>query len=302
MDEINGETVRIAKEAARGRAWVAASIGPTGKMLSPMGDCSFDDLYAAFTQQILACQKAGADLISIETMTDIGEMRAALIAARSNSRLPVIAHMTFEPEGRSMMGTDPVTALIILEALQPLAMGANCSGGAQQLLPVIKQMGQWTDRFLSVEPNAGLPQLVDGKTVFPDSPEDMAEYALLLKAAGASNRRLLWNYSWHIQAMARALKYDPIQHRAKYWPWLPVASMSLSDEQPLAFIGERINPTAQKISSRQKMAKYIVVESSQTGGKRCSVLDVNMGVPGIDEAQAMQKAVQEIQSGDVPNH
>jgi 5-methyltetrahydrofolate--homocysteine methyltransferase len=84
------------------------------------------------------------------------------------------------------MGTDPLTALIVLEALQPLAIGANCSGGAQQLLPVIEQMGRWTNRFLSVEPNAGLPQLVDGKTVFPDSPEDMAEFALRLRAAGAN--------------------------------------------------------------------------------------------------------------------
>lgn len=157
VDEINGETVRIAKEAARGRAWVAASIGPTGKMLSPMGDCSFDDLYAAFTQQIMACEKAGADLISIETMTDIGEMRAALIAARSNSRLPVIAHMTFEPEGRSMMGTDPVTALIIMEALQPLAIGANCSG---ELSSCCRLLNRW----------------VSGRTVFyqlspmPDCP------------------------------------------------------------------------------------------------------------------------------------
>jgi len=126
-EEINAELVRIAREASRGRAWVAASIGPTGKLLRPMGDCTFDDLYAAFAQQIKACEKAGADLISIETMTDIGEMRAALIAARSESRLPVIAHMTFETGGRTMMGTDPLTALIIIEAFQPLAIGANCS-------------------------------------------------------------------------------------------------------------------------------------------------------------------------------
>ncbi len=308
VDEINGETVRIAKEAARGRAWVAASIGPTGKMLSPMGDCSFDDLYAAFTQQIMACEKAGADLISIETMTDIGEMRAALIAARSNSRLPVIAHMTFEPEGRSMMGTDPVTALIIMEALQPLAIGANCSGGAQQLLPVIKQMGQWTDRFLSVEPNAGLPQLVDGKTVFPDSPEDMAEYALLLRAAGANIiGGCCGTTPLHIQAMARALKgMTLIQRPAR--KVLALASRSqhviIGDEQPLAFIGERINPTARKkLAQDIKDGKMhmVVEEARQQVESGAPILDVNMGVPGIDEAQAMQKAIQEIQSAvDVP--
>lgn len=308
VDDINAETVRIAKEAARGRAWVAASIGPTGKMLSPMGDCGFDDLYAAFAQQIQACEKAGADLISIETMTDIGEMRAALIAARSESRLPVIAHMTFEPEGRSMMGTDPVTALIIMEALQPLAIGANCSGGAQQLLPVIEQMGKWTKRFLSVEPNAGLPQLINGETVFPDSPEDMAEYALRLRAAGANIiGGCCGTNPQHIQAMARVLKgMSPIERPAR--KIFALASRSqhiiIGDKQPLAFIGERINPTARKkLAQDIKDGKmHMVVEEARRQAEcGAPILDVNMGVPGIDEAQAMQKAVQEIQSAvDIP--
>ncbi|HQE22678.1 MAG TPA: homocysteine S-methyltransferase family protein [Syntrophomonadaceae bacterium] len=308
VDEINAETVRIAREASRGRAWVAASIGPTGKLLSPMGDCSFDDLYTAFAAQIKACEKAGADLISIETMTDIGEMRAALIAARYESRLPVIAHMTFEPEGRTMMGTDPLTALIILEALQPLAIGANCSGGAQQLLPVIEQMGQWTDRFLSVEPNAGLPQLINGQTIFPDSPEDMAEYALRLRAAGANIiGGCCGTTPAHIQAMARALRnMAPVSRPAK--KIFALASRSkhvlIGDNHPLAFIGERINPTARKkLAQDIKDGKMhmVVEEARQQVYSGAPILDVNMGVPGIDEAQAMQKAVQEIQSAvDIP--
>jgi len=308
VEEINAESVRIAKETARGRAWVAASIGPTGKLLTPMGDGSFDDLYRAFAQQVQACERAGADIISIETMTDLGEMRAALIAARTESRLPVIAHMTFEPEGRSMMGTDPVTALIVLEALQPLAIGANCSGGAQQLLPVIKQMGRWTNRFLSVEPNAGLPQLVDGKTVFPDSPEDMAEYALRLRTAGANIiGGCCGTNPFHIQAMARALRgMRPIERPAR--KVLALASRSqhviIGDDQPLAFIGERINPTARKKLAQdiKEGHMHIVVEEARRQvDSGAPILDVNMGVPGIDEARAMQKAVQEIQSAvDVP--
>lgn len=308
VEEINAEAVRIAREASRGRAWVAASIGPTGKLLRPMGDCDFDDLYAAFASQIRACEKAGADLISIETMTDIGEMRAALIAARYESRLPVIAHMTFEPEGRSMMGTDPLTALIIMEALQPLAIGANCSGGAQQLLPVIEQMGRWTDRYLSVEPNAGLPQLMDGQTVFPDSPEDMAEYALRLRAAGANLiGGCCGTGPHHIQAMARVLKgMKPVERPAK--KLFALASRSkhvvIGTDQPLAFIGERINPTARKKLAQDikdgKM-QMVVEEARQQVNSGAPILDVNMGVPGIDEAQAMQKAVQEIQNAvDIP--
>lgn len=308
VEEINAETVRIAKEASRGRVWVAASIGPTGKLLCPMGDCSFDDLYAAFADQIRACEKAGADLISIETMTDIGEMRAALIAARSVSRLPVIAHMTFEPGGRTMMGTDPLTALIIIEAFQPLAIGANCSGGAQQLLPVIEQMGQWTDRFLSVEPNAGLPQLINGQTIFPDSPEDMAESALRLRGAGANIIGGCCGTSpAHIQAMARVLKnMAPVSRPAK--KVFALASRSrhvlIGDNQPLAFIGERINPTARKKLAqdiKDGRMHLVVEEARQQVNSGAPILDVNMGVPGIDEAQAMQKAVLEIQSAvDVP--
>lgn len=174
--EINAETVRIAKKTAGNKALVAASIGPTGKLLKPMGEMVFDDLYQAFQEQVIACEKAGADLISIETMIDIGEMRIALIAARDNTRLPVIAHMTFE-NGRTMTGTDPFTAALILEALRPLAIGANCSGGARELIPVIEMMSRATGTYISVEPNAGLPKLVNGETVFPDSPEEMAEYA-----------------------------------------------------------------------------------------------------------------------------
>jgi Methionine synthase I (cobalamin-dependent), methyltransferase domain len=130
VEEINGEAVRIARRAAAGKALVAASIGPTGRLLFPMGEVRFDDLFDVFAEQVKACERAGADLISIETMTDIGEMRAALIAARETTRLPVVCHLTFENSGRTMTGTDPLSALIILEAFQPLAIGANCSGGA----------------------------------------------------------------------------------------------------------------------------------------------------------------------------
>lgn len=308
VEEINAEAVRIARESSRQRAWVAASIGPTGKLLQPMGEASFDDLYEAFTQQIMACERAGADLISIETMTDLGEMRAALIAARTNSRLPVLAHMTFEPGGRSMMGTDPLTALIVLEALNPLAIGANCSGGALQLLPVIQQMGRCTDRFLSVEPNAGLPRLVNGVTVFPDSPEDMAEYALRLREAGASIiGGCCGTTPQHIQAMARILKglAPTVRNPGKLYAF---ASRSrhilLGHDYPLAFIGERINPTARKKLAqdiKEGRMQMVVEEARKQAENGAPILDVNMGVPGIDEAESMKKAVLEIQAAvDIP--
>ncbi len=306
--EINGELVAIARRAAGQNGLVAASIGPTGKLLRPMGNVEFDDLYEAFKEQVMACAHAGADLISIETMTDIGEMRAALIAARENTRLPIIAHMSFEEGGRTMTGTDPLTAAIILEALQPLAIGANCSGGARELLPVIQHLARFGSCFLSVEPNAGLPRLIDGQTVFPDTPEEMAEYALRLKEAGANIiGGCCGTTPAHIQAMARALRGMKPSSR-KFIFHTALASRSshvlLGDRQPLAFIGERINPTARKKLAqdiKDGQMQVVVDEARKQKESGAPVLDVNMGVPGIDEVQAMQKAVTMIQAAlDIP--
>ena len=308
VQEINGEAVRIARQAAREKALVAASIGPTGKLLHPIGDTDFDYLYQVFGEQAAACEKAGAHLISIETMTDIGEMRAALIAARQHTRLPIIAHMTLENGGRTMMGTDPLTALIILEALQPLAIGANCSGGARELLPVIEAMGRYSKLFLSVEPNAGLPQLINGNTVFPDSPEEMAEYALKLREVGANIiGGCCGTTPEHIQAMARALKGIPPLSRNKQG-LRGLASRShctlIGEEYPLAFIGERINPTARKKLAqdiKEGSMQMVVEEARKQREAGAPILDVNMGVPGIDEAAAMKKAVIQVQAAvDAP--
>jgi len=307
IEEINAEAVRAARQAARGKILVAGCVGPTGKLLAPMGDVNFDDLYNVFREQVLALEKAGADLISIETMSDIGEMRAALIAARQCSRLPVIAHLTFEPGGRTMMGTDPITALVILDALQPLAIGANCSGGAQELLPIIQTMGRYTRNFLSVEPNAGLPCLVEGKTVFPDTPEEMAEYALRLRDAGANIiGGCCGTTPQHIQAMAAVLKGLPPARREgrKYFAFASRSQhLFIGAEYPLALIGERINPTARKKLAQdiREGKMQVVVDEAKKQAPIAPMLDVNMGVPGIDEPLAMRNAVMAIQSAlDIP--
>lgn len=303
VEELNQEAVRIARQASRGRALVAACIGPTGQMLKPMGSVVFNDLYQAFVQQITAAEKAGADLISIETMTDIGELRAAVIAARSCSKLPIIAHMSFEAGGRTMMGTDAATALCILEALEPLAIGANCSGGARELLPVIETMGRLSDIYLSVEPNAGLPVLVNGNTLFPDSPEEMAEQALRLRQVGANIiGGCCGTTPEHIQAMAAALRgMAPVKRSRPRIRALASRSRTviIGEHQDLAFIGERINPTARKKLAEDIRAGHmnlVVEEARQQAASGAPILDVNMGVPGIDEPAAMTRAVLEIQA------
>ncbi len=307
MEEINSEAVRLARQAVKGRALVAGCVGPTGKLLAPMGNMNFDDLYNTYQEQVIALEKAGADLISIETMSDIGEMRAALIAARQCSRLPVIAHLTFEPGGRTMMGTDPITALVILDALQPLAIGANCSGGARELLPIIQTMAKYTRNFLSVEPNAGLPCLVEENTVFPDTPEEMAEYALRLRDAGANIiGGCCGTTPQHIQAMAAVLKGLPPVRREgrKYFAFASRSRhLLIGTEYPLAIIGERINPTARKKLAQdiREGKMQVVVDEAKKQAPFAPMLDVNMGVPGIDEPLAMRNAVMAIQSAlDIP--
>jgi len=307
VEEINSEAVRVARQVVKGRALVAGCVGPTGKLLVPMGNVNFDDLYNAFREQVIALDKAGVDLISIETMSDIGEMRAALIAARQSSRLPVIANLTFESGGRTMMGTNPVTALIIMDALQPLAIGANCSGGAQELLPIIQTMAKYTRNFLSVEPNAGLPCLVQGNTVFPDTPEEMAEYALRLRDAGANIiGGCCGTTPQHIQAMASVLKGLPPARREgrKYFAFASRSRhLFIGAEYPLAIIGERINPTARKKLAQdiREGKMQVVVDEAKKQAPFAPMLDVNMGVPGIDEPLAMRNAVMAIQSAlDIP--
>lgn len=308
VSEINSEAVRIAKNVAKGKAFVAASIGPTGKLLAPFGDADFDLLFNAFSEQMIACEKAGADLISIETMTDIGEMRAALAAAKYSTKLPVIAHMTYEEGGRIMMGTDPLTALIILEAFQPLAIGANCSGGAKELLPIIEQLNLYTSVFLSVEPNAGLPTLIEGNTVFPDTPEEMAEYALLLRDAGANIiGGCCGTTPLHIKAMANVIRgLSPVKRNNPTIRGFASRTnhVLIGDNYPLALIGERINPTARKKLAEEiknGQMQMVIDEAENQVQHGAAMLDVNMGVPGIDEKAAMATAVLAVQGAvDVP--
>ncbi|HZK43974.1 MAG TPA: homocysteine S-methyltransferase family protein [Syntrophomonadaceae bacterium] len=308
VSEINTEAINIAKRVADGKAFVAVSIGPTGKLLKPFGDADYDQLFNTFSEQMIASEKAGADLISIETMTDIGEMRVALAAAKHCTKLPVIAHMTFEDGGRTMMGTDPLTALLILEAFQPLAIGANCSGGARELLPIIAELNRYTSVYLTVEPNAGIPALIDGQTVFPDTPEQMAEYGLLLKDAGANIiGGCCGTTPAHIKAMADALRgLSPAKKNNSVIRGFAsrTNTVLIGQDKPLAILGERINPTARKQLAkeiRSGQMQMVIDEAKNQVLHGAAMLDVNMGVPGIDEKETMEMAVLAIQNAiDVP--
>jgi 5-methyltetrahydrofolate--homocysteine methyltransferase len=183
--EINYAGVRLAKEVMGKDGYVAASIGPTGLLFEPSGQLTFDQAYEIYTQQVKAVYDGGADIINFETFTDLAEMRAALLAAKENTDLPVICSLSFEANGRTLMGTDPRTAAIVLNSLGADMVGINCSFGPEQMLPIVKEMWEAGGVYLSVKPNAGLPEVVDGQTVYKENADDFARIASEFARYGA---------------------------------------------------------------------------------------------------------------------
>lgn len=174
--EINYQGVKLAKEVMAGKGYVAASIGSLGKLLEPFGELTFDTAYETFKEQVIAVRDGGADIISFETFTDVCEMRIALLAAKENCVLPVICSMSYEQNGKTLMGTEPCICANILHSLGADLIGTNCSFGAGHMLKIAENYAQ-TGIYFSIKPNAGLPQTIDGKLVYMETPEGFAKYS-----------------------------------------------------------------------------------------------------------------------------
>lgn len=307
--EINLRAIEIAKKAFAGEdKFVAGSMGPLGKFIKPLGELSFDEAYEEFRLQATAFQEGGADVILIETMGELGELRVAILAAVENFKGPVIATMTFETSGRTFTGTDPETAAVVAERLGIAAFGANCSVGSAELLPVAKRLVSSTNLPILISPNAGLPEMLGGKTVFKETPEEMAVNAKEYVLAGVGLvGSCCGSTPAHTKVIAEAVKGHKPQERNQNFG-LRVASRSrvvtISDVKMPAIIGERINPTGKKALSqeiREGKTEIIRREALEQVKAGAHILDVNMGVPGIDEKVAMQKALTVIQNiTDVP--
>jgi len=175
--ELNFLGARLAREVMGQDGFVAASIGPIGKLFEPSGDLTFDVAYEVYREQVRALADGGADIINFETFTDVAEMRAALLAAKDETDLPVICSIAFESNGRTLMGTDPYTAAVILKSLGADMIGTNCSLGPKHLLEIVKIMCKVGDTPICVKPNAGLPEMVDDRVVYNETPESFADYA-----------------------------------------------------------------------------------------------------------------------------
>lgn len=300
--EINARAVAIAREVCGDRAYVAASIGPTGQFVEPVGDVSFDEMAAIFREQAQALINAGADLITLETFLDIKEIRAAVIAIREISpEIPVIAQLTFDNEGRTVLGTSPEAAAVTLEAAGADIVGSNCGLGPDGICDVMAAMRRVTRLPLISQANAGLPTLVDGATVFPGTPDDMTAFHDRLLDL---NVRVIGGCCGttpaHIRAIREALALRDQSLRACGPPegvtFLSSRTtvVAIGAGLPAAIIGERINPTGKKGFAQELQdgkVSYIRREALEQTARGAVLLDVNVGTPGIDEPAAMERAV-----------
>lgn len=176
--ELNFEGARLAREVMGKDGFVAASIGPVGMLFEPLGDLTFELAYATYKEQVKAVTDGGVDIINFETFTDLGEMRAALLAAKDVCSLPVICSVAFEANGRTLSGSTPYITAVVLSSLGADMIGTNCSFGPEHMLGIVKGMAEAGGAYLSVKPNAGLPELIDGNAVYKESPEKFAELAV----------------------------------------------------------------------------------------------------------------------------
>lgn len=303
LDRINAKLVEISKTAAGGNALVAGDITMTGIQLKPIGTMDFEELITIYKEQARALLNAGVDLFVIETMMSLQETRAAIIAVKEICELPILATMTFEKDGRSLYGTDAVTAGIVLSTLGADAIGANCSTGPEQMAAVIEQMAAVTDVPIIAKPNAGIPYLdANNETAYHSTPEEFADEIKLLLDAGATIIGGCCGTTPEFIKETVAKNYQnkvEVQNRNKFhYLTSERNTVSFGLEDGFFVIGERINPTGKKMlqeelrnGNTQRVLKF--AEEQEENGAR--VLDVNMGMSGIDEKAMMLRVIEELQ-------
>lgn len=304
LEEIVNAAVVNAREGIRlsGRqAYVALDVGPTGKLLKPMGTLDFEEAVDVFADVVKAGVKAGVDLILIETMNDSYELKAAMLAAKENSDLPVFATVVFDEKHKMLTGASPMAIVAMLEGLHADAIGMNCGLGPKELLPIFREMAQYASCPLIINPNAGLPRNDHGKTVYDVGPEEFAEGMVPFVEAGA------WfaggccgTTPEHIKALVdrcRNMEIKPLTE--KDYTIVTSYSQAVSIGNKPVIIGERINPTGKKKfkqALRDKDMEYILEEGVKQADSGADILDVNVGLPEIDEVEMMKKTVYELQS------
>lgn len=289
--------VALAKSAGRK---VALDLGPTGKLLKPMGDLDFERTVELFSEVVNA-GKADSDVIIIETMSDTYELKAAVLAAKENSDLPVIASMIFDEKGRLLTGGDVKTAAAMVEGLGVDVIGMNCGLGPEQMIELVKELRTCTSLPIIVMPNAGLPESVDGKTIYNVLPEEFAQDMEKIAKIGVSYLGgCCGTTPKHIKAMIERCKNidDSVPEKKNETVVTSYSSAVTIGKKPVV-IGERINPTGKKLfkeALRNNDIDYVIKEGLAQQEKGAHILDVNVGLPEIDEAKWLKDAVYNLQS------
>ncbi|MCK4304630.1 MAG: homocysteine S-methyltransferase family protein [Candidatus Eisenbacteria sp.] len=294
---LNERLVRISREVAPPGRLVAGDIGPIGQLIEPSGDLDFEDALSIFKEQVAGLIAGGVDFLVLETMMDIQEARAALIAVKDLCDLPVLASMTYE-EGRTLTGTPPEAAAVILQSLGAFAVGCNCSTGPEQMLDTVERTRKVARVPILAKPNSGLPVVRNGKTVFPMGPDAFATATARLAEAGAAILGgCCGTTEKHIRELSNRLK-QVVPPRPRESGPLCLASprrvVTAGTEGPVRIIGERINPTGRKKlqaalqAGRYEEIRKCAMDQAKAGAH---ILDVNVGMPGIDEDATMRAVV-----------
>ncbi|MDL2217695.1 homocysteine S-methyltransferase family protein [Christensenellaceae bacterium OttesenSCG-928-M15] len=303
--EVAIAAVQRAKEAIQEEkktdCFIALDIGPTGKLLEPLGDLGFEEAVATFSQTIQAGAKAGADLVLIETMSDSHELKAAVLAAKETCNLPVFATVVLDKNGKLLTGGDVYSVVAMLEGLHVDALGLNCSLGPKEMLPWAKELIKVASLPVVITPNAGLPRKQGEETVFDVGPELFTQYMEQIAHEGAHVLGgCCGTTPAHIKAMTRRLKgITPKPVIDKNRTVVSSFSKTVSFEGKTVLIGERINPTGKpklKQALKDQDYDYVMREGIGQQDKGAHVLDVNAGLPGIDESETLFMMVKQLQS------
>ena len=294
--------VKLARQGVEeaGHGFAAFDMGPTGKLLAPYGELPFQEAVSLYRQAAAWGAEAGADLIIIETMGDPYEMKAAVLGAREACDLPILATMMADVNGRLLTGGTVETMAVLLDGLGVTALGLNCGLGGPEMLPLLRRIRRVTERPLLCSPNAGLPRMEGGRTVFPAGPEAFAQAQRELAQAGA------WLLGGccgttpeHIRAMVAACReVTPAPVPPVTETWISSGSEAVCLDHGPVVIGERINPTGKKRMQealRTGDVNYLLKEAVSQSAAGAAVLDVNVGLGGVDEAAWMERAVSAIQ-------
>ena len=309
VKDINIAAAQLARKAIGEKGFVCGSIGPIGKMIDPLGEIKFDQAYEAFAEQAKALEGGGVDVVSIETISDLQEMRAAVIAVKNETKLPIIASMTYDDGEKTIYGTTPEVSVAVLEPLGIDVISANCSTGPEGLLRISRKLLAVSSKPVMVMPNAGMPELIDNKAVYKMTPKRFGEFAKKFAELGV---RIIGGCCGTGPQHIRAVKSQIQISKSKINPNIQIQMTKFSSRTKVMevksgiplLIGERINPTGRKLFQEEiknKKTQILRTEAATQTKAGADLLDVNVSVPEVQESEAMDQAVKTVQMvSDLP--